>query len=127
MAKVKITITLDERFIHEIDILVDKHVFQSRSQAIQEAVSENLMRIKRTRLAENCMKLEPTVEKALAEEGFAEDKKEWLVNQMEERHTTPERKPRDAPIRDGKRKELFEEALEEVNARYGNELKKLDD
>ena len=67
MAKVKIAITLDERFIHEIDILVDKHVFQSRSQAIQEAVSEKLVRIKHTRLAEECAKLEPAFERAMSE------------------------------------------------------------
>jgi metal-responsive CopG/Arc/MetJ family transcriptional regulator len=77
MGKEKIAITLDEHFIGELDRLVDKHVFQSRSQAIQEAVSEKLMRLKRTRLAEESAKLEPVFERALSEEGFTEDMKQW--------------------------------------------------
>ena len=77
MDKEKIAITLDKKDVGELDRLVSKHVFQSRSQAIQEAVSEKLLRMKRTRLAEECAKLEPTHEKELAEEGLAEDMKEW--------------------------------------------------
>jgi metal-responsive CopG/Arc/MetJ family transcriptional regulator len=77
MGKEKIAITLDEKYIGELDRLVDKRVFQSRSQAIQEAVSEKLLRLKRIRLAEECSKLEPSYEKEMAEEGFAEDMKEW--------------------------------------------------
>ncbi|MBN1189319.1 MAG: ribbon-helix-helix protein, CopG family [Dehalococcoidales bacterium] len=77
MDKEKIAITLDKKDVGELDRLVNKHVFQSRSQAIQEAVSEKLQRMKRTRLAEECAKLEPSSEKKLAEEGIAEDMKEW--------------------------------------------------
>jgi metal-responsive CopG/Arc/MetJ family transcriptional regulator len=77
MGKEKIAITLNEKDIGELDRLVDKRVFQSRSQAIQEAVSEKLLRLKRKRLAEECSKLEPSYEKEIAEEGFAEDMKEW--------------------------------------------------
>jgi metal-responsive CopG/Arc/MetJ family transcriptional regulator len=77
MGKSKIAITLDEQFIGELDRLVDNHVFQNRSQAIQEAVSEKLQRIKRTRLAEESAKLEPSFERALSDEGLAEDMKQW--------------------------------------------------
>jgi metal-responsive CopG/Arc/MetJ family transcriptional regulator len=77
MGKEKIAITLDERFIGELDRLVDENVFQSRSQAIQEAVSEKLRRMKRTRLAEESAKLEPSFERQLSEEGFVEDMKQW--------------------------------------------------
>lgn len=77
MGKEKIAITMDKKDIGELDRLVNKHIFQSRSQAIQEAVSEKLQRMKRTRLAEECSKLEPTYEKELVEEGLAEDLKEW--------------------------------------------------
>jgi len=52
VGKEKIAITLDERFVSELDRLVEKHVFQSRGQAIQEAVGGKLLRMKRTRLAE---------------------------------------------------------------------------
>ena len=77
MGKEKIAITIDERFIGELDRLVEKHVFQSRSQAIQEAVSEKLLRMKRTRLAEECAKLEPAFERTISDEGFTEDMQQW--------------------------------------------------
>ena len=77
MGKAKIAITLDERFVGELDRLVDKHVFQSRSQAIQEAVSEKLLRMKRTRLAEESAKLEPALERTLSDEEFIEDMRQW--------------------------------------------------
>jgi metal-responsive CopG/Arc/MetJ family transcriptional regulator len=78
LGKEKIAITMDEKDIGELDRLVNKHVFQSRSQAVQEAVSEKLQRMKRTRLSDECSKLEPSCEKELAWEGLAEDIKEWL-------------------------------------------------
>ncbi len=77
MSKEKIAITLDEEFIGELDRLVDEHVFQNRSQAIQEAVSEKLLRMKRNRLAIECAKLEPALEKAMGEEGLTEDVSQW--------------------------------------------------
>ncbi|MBI5308481.1 MAG: CopG family transcriptional regulator [Planctomycetes bacterium] len=66
MRKTKIAITLDEQFIEDIDKLVSEHVFQKRSQAIQEAVEEKLKRLKRTRLAKECTKLDISFEKAMA-------------------------------------------------------------
>lgn len=77
MAKEKIAITLDEELVGELDRLVGERVFQSRSQAIQEAVGEKLRRMKRSRLAIECGKLEPVLEKAIAEEGLAEDLRQW--------------------------------------------------
>lgn len=77
MGKEKIAITLDERSIGELDRLVEESVFRSRSQAIQEAVSEKLQRLKKTRLMAESVKLNPPLERELAEEGLAEDVKEW--------------------------------------------------
>jgi metal-responsive CopG/Arc/MetJ family transcriptional regulator len=77
MGKEKIAITLDERFIGELDRLVDENIFQSRSQAIQEAVSEKLLRMKRTRLAKECTKLDQAFERAISDEGLTEDVKQW--------------------------------------------------
>ncbi|MBM4065927.1 MAG: CopG family transcriptional regulator [Planctomycetes bacterium] len=77
MRKTKIAITLDERFIEDIDRLVSERVFQNRSQAIQEAVEEKLKRLKRTRLAKECFKLDIGTEKAMAEEGLTEDLSQW--------------------------------------------------
>lgn len=77
MSKEKIAITLDEEFINELDKLVGEHIFQSRSQAIREAVSEKLRRMKHNRLAEECSKLDAVFEKAMAEEGLTEDVNRW--------------------------------------------------
>ena len=77
MAKDKIAITLDKRSIGELDRLVEENVFRNRSQAIQEAVSEKLQRLKKTRLAAESAKLRPADERKLAEEGMAEDLNEW--------------------------------------------------
>jgi hypothetical protein len=51
--------------------------FKNRSQAIQEAVSEKLLRLKRSRLTIECTKLDPSAEKAMAEEGMTEDVNQW--------------------------------------------------
>lgn len=77
MGKTKIAITLDEQYINQLDTFVSKHIFQNRSQAIQEAVKEKLTRIKRTRLAKECAKLDPPFEKAMADEGLTEDLSQW--------------------------------------------------
>ncbi len=77
MGKTKIAITLDEQYIDQLDTFVSKHIFQNRSQAIQQAVKEKLARMKRTRLATECSKLDPTVEKAMADEGLTEDLSRW--------------------------------------------------
>lgn len=68
MGKAKIAITLDEEYIEQIDRLVSKHIFQNRSQAVQEAVGDKLQRIKRSRLSKECAKLDPVFEKAMAED-----------------------------------------------------------
>lgn len=77
MSKTKIAITLDEQYIEHIDRLVRGQVFQNRSQAIQKAVEEKLKRLKRTRLAQECAKLDVDFEKAMAEEGLTEDVSKW--------------------------------------------------
>jgi len=77
MGKTKIAITLDKEFIGELDRLVGEHFFKNRSQAIQDAVSEKLARMKRSRLSMECAKLDPVFERAMAEEGIAEDVSQW--------------------------------------------------
>jgi Arc/MetJ-type ribon-helix-helix transcriptional regulator len=72
-----VAISLDESTLERLDKLVESAVFSNRSQAIQEAVEEKLARMERSRLARECAKLDPTFEKALAEEGMSEDAAEW--------------------------------------------------
>ena len=77
MSSSKIAITLDSEVLSEVDALVKKHMFPSRSRAIQEAVKEKLERLGHSRLARECSKLDPEQEQALAEEGLREDLSEW--------------------------------------------------
>ena len=77
MGRSKVAISLEESTLNRLDKLVQKHVFPSRSQAIEEAVAEKLARLERSRLAQECANLDPAFEKALAEEGLSEGLAEW--------------------------------------------------
>jgi metal-responsive CopG/Arc/MetJ family transcriptional regulator len=77
MARAKVAISLDESTLDRLDKLVRKQVFPNRSQAIEEAVAEKLARIEKSRLAQECAKLDPAFERALAEEGLSEELKAW--------------------------------------------------
>jgi metal-responsive CopG/Arc/MetJ family transcriptional regulator len=79
MARSKIAVSLDEQTLQQLDELVAEAIFPSRSQAIQVAVQEKLARLAQGRLARECAKLDPAFEKALAEEGLAEDESAWPV------------------------------------------------
>lgn len=77
MSTAKIAITIEEELLGKLDRLVSAKVFPNRSRAIQEAIQEKLSRVNRSRLARECAKLDPKVEKALAEEGISQDRGEW--------------------------------------------------
>ena len=77
MGRSKVAITIDEDLLQKLDRLVKKAVFRNRSQAIQIAVKEKLERFDQSRLARECSKLDPSFEKALAEEGLSEELRGW--------------------------------------------------
>jgi len=77
MASAKIAITIDEHTLQRLDRLVRDRVFPNRSKVIQDAVEEKLKKLERNRLARECAKLDPAVEKAMAEEGVGEELKQW--------------------------------------------------
>ncbi len=77
MAASKIAITLENNMVKRIDMLVKSKFFPNRSKAIQEAVAEKLRRIEKSRLAQECAKLDPEFEQSLAEEGFTSELEEW--------------------------------------------------
>lgn len=77
MAASKIAITIDNKTLKRLDLLVKSKFFPSRSNAIQEAVTEKLDRIDQGRLARECAKLDPGFEQSLAEEGFSSELEEW--------------------------------------------------
>ena len=77
MATSKIAITIDNKLLKQLDIMVKSKVYPNRSRAIQEAVADKLQRLERTRLAQECAKLDPTYEQNMAEEGLAMEMDEW--------------------------------------------------
>jgi Arc/MetJ-type ribon-helix-helix transcriptional regulator len=76
MSSAKIAISLDPEALKEVDQMVRGGLFPSRSKLIQDAVVEKLDRLRRVRLAHECAKLQPSVERAAAEEIFASEA-EW--------------------------------------------------
>jgi len=77
MGASKIAITLDNNMVKKLDMLVKSNIFPNRSKAIQEAVVEKLTRMEKSRLAQECAKLDPEFEQSLAEEGFTSELEEW--------------------------------------------------
>jgi Arc/MetJ-type ribon-helix-helix transcriptional regulator len=77
MPKAKVAVTLDAQTLRRVDRLVRDARYPNRSQAIEAAVSEQLDRLERRRLAEECAKLDPAAERALAEEGLDPDLAQW--------------------------------------------------
>ena len=77
MATSKIAITIDQNTLNRLDLLVKSRIFPNRSRAIQEAVTEKLERLEKSRLARECAKLDPNYEQALSEEGFGTEIDEW--------------------------------------------------
>jgi len=77
MAASKIAITIDDNLLKQLDLMVRSRVFPNRSKAIQEAVSDKLKRLERTRLAQECAKLDPEYEQNMADEGFTMEIDEW--------------------------------------------------
>jgi metal-responsive CopG/Arc/MetJ family transcriptional regulator len=77
MSTTKVAITLDENLLKRLDRLVKHRLFENRSRAIQEAVSEKLARLERSRLARECAKLDKKFEQSMAEEGLSAEVGEW--------------------------------------------------
>jgi Arc/MetJ-type ribon-helix-helix transcriptional regulator len=77
MPSVKVAITLEQEVLRQVDALVSQRVFPNRSRAIQAAVQEKIDRLAGGRLAAECAKLDPQLERALAEEGLDPDVSLW--------------------------------------------------
>ncbi len=77
MTSAKITISIDEKLLSQVDRLVEAQVFVNRSQAFQAAVQEKIERLDKRRLAQECAKLDPTFEQAMADEGLAAEVTDW--------------------------------------------------
>ena len=77
MSVAKVTISIDQSLLKQVDRLVRSHVFPNRSHVIQQALEEKIARIDSTRLARECAKLHPAEEQALADEGLAGEVAQW--------------------------------------------------
>ncbi len=77
MGVAKITISIDEQLLSRLDVLVQSRIFSNRSQAVQSAVQEKVARLGKTRLAQECAKLDPQEEQVLADEGLAAEVAQW--------------------------------------------------
>jgi metal-responsive CopG/Arc/MetJ family transcriptional regulator len=77
MPKTKVAVTLDTRTLRRVDRLVRDARYPNRSQAIESAVAEQLDRLERRRLVEECAKLDPAAERAMAEEGLGSAAAAW--------------------------------------------------
>jgi metal-responsive CopG/Arc/MetJ family transcriptional regulator len=77
MATTKVAVTIDTELLAQIDQLVAQHVFPNRSKAIQEALQDKLVRMRRSRLARESAKLDPQIEQSLAEEGMDQELATW--------------------------------------------------
>jgi Arc/MetJ-type ribon-helix-helix transcriptional regulator len=73
----KVTISIDQNLLNNIDRLVKSKVFASRSQALQVAIQEKIDRLNKTRLIQESAKLDPMAEQALADEGLASELATW--------------------------------------------------
>ena len=77
MSVAKVTISIDEILLKRVDRLVKSQVYLNRSQVIQEAVEEKVSRLDKTRLAQECAKLDKSFEQALADEGISAEAEGW--------------------------------------------------
>ena len=77
MEKTKVAISINTQTLDRLDRMVKRRIFTNRSKAIQDAVEEKLSRLERGRLAAECAKVEVASERAMAEEGIAEDFARW--------------------------------------------------
>ena len=77
MSTAKVAITIERDLLTRLDRLVKSRRFPNRSRAVQEAVTEKLARMERSRLAQECAKLDRASEQAMAEEGMADEAAQW--------------------------------------------------
>jgi metal-responsive CopG/Arc/MetJ family transcriptional regulator len=73
----KVAISMDETLLQRLDRLVKTRSFRSRSQMVQEAVSEKINRLDKSALAKECAKLDKKFEQAMADEGLATEIATW--------------------------------------------------
>jgi len=77
MPKQKVAVTIEKDLIIKLDRLVSEGKYPSRSSAVEDAVIERMVKVEKSRLAEESAKLDPAYEQAIADEGLLGDFSEW--------------------------------------------------
>ena len=77
MSTAKVTISINQSLLTQIDELVKAHIFSSRSQIVQEALEARLSELKRQQFDIECQKLQIEEEQSLADEGLASEVQQW--------------------------------------------------
>lgn len=77
MPKQKVAVTIEKDLIIKLDRLVSEGKYPSRSSAVEDAIIERMVKVEKSRLAEESAKLDPAYEQSLADEGLLGDLSEW--------------------------------------------------
>lgn len=80
MGVAKVTISIEAGLLKKVDNLVTERVFSNRSQAIQSAVAEKVLRLDKNRLARECAKLDMNEGQSLADLGLESETgdRQWI-------------------------------------------------
>ncbi len=77
MSVAKIAISMDDQLLTKLDQFIAQKKFKTRSQAIQMAVRETILRLDHECLIHACAQLDSTYEQTVADEGLEQDSNEW--------------------------------------------------
>jgi metal-responsive CopG/Arc/MetJ family transcriptional regulator len=77
MSVAKVAISIENKLLKKVDFYVKKGVFKNRSQALQMAMNETIAHLEHKRLANECAKLDISLEQQIADNDLAEDMEEW--------------------------------------------------
>lgn len=77
MSKQRIAVTIDDQHLNEIDELVAKGRYPSRSQVVEAALAAVLSRCVQSSLIRECARFDSTEERSFAEGGLRSDGIGW--------------------------------------------------
>ena len=77
MSTAKVAISIDDQLLKKVDLLVKEKVYPNRSNIIQEAVKEKIIKMEKSRLANECAKLDIDFERSMADEGISQEADSW--------------------------------------------------
>jgi len=77
MSTAKVAISIDDQLLKKVDLLVKEKIFPNRSNIIQEAVKEKIIKIEKSRLTNECAKLDVDFERSMADEGISQEADSW--------------------------------------------------